>query len=30
MSIESIVSGFRELSPAEKIRQVQEFWDRDR
>ena len=27
MSIESIVSGFRELSPAEKIRLVQEFWD---
>ena len=27
MSIESIVSGFRELSPDEKIRLVQEFWD---
>jgi putative addiction module component (TIGR02574 family) len=27
MSIESIVSGFRELSAAEKIRLVQEFWD---
>jgi putative addiction module component (TIGR02574 family) len=27
MSIESIVTGFRELSPAEKIRLVQEFWD---
>jgi putative addiction module component (TIGR02574 family) len=27
MNIESIVSGFRELSPDEKIRLVQEFWD---
>ena len=27
MSIEGIVSGFRELSPDEKIRLVQEFWD---
>ena len=27
MSIESIVSGFRELPPDEKIRLVQEFWD---
>ena len=27
MSIESIVSGFRELSADEKIRLVQEFWD---
>ncbi len=27
MNIESIVSGFRALSPDEKIRLVQEFWD---
>jgi putative addiction module component (TIGR02574 family) len=27
MNIETIVSGFRELSPDEKIRLVQEFWD---
>lgn len=27
MNIESIVSGFRELSPDEKIRLVQELWD---
>ena len=27
MSIEGIVSGFRELSPDDKIRLVQEFWD---
>ena len=27
MSIENVVSGFRELSADEKIRLVQEFWD---
>jgi len=27
MNIETIVSGFRELSPDDKIRLVQEFWD---
>jgi putative addiction module component (TIGR02574 family) len=27
MNLESIVAGFRELSPDEKIRLVQEFWD---
>ena len=27
MSIDTIVSGFRELSPNEKIQLVQKFWD---
>jgi putative addiction module component (TIGR02574 family) len=27
MSIDSIVSGFRELSPEDKIRLVQDLWD---
>jgi putative addiction module component (TIGR02574 family) len=27
VNIESIVSGFRQLSPDEKVRLVQEFWD---